>query len=329
MEERRQFTSEELDIAKSVDLTVVAERLGFTVKRVGNYHTLKEMDSVRIYNRRSWFRWSREYDTGNNGGSQVDFLKVFAGMDVKEAVFWLLDLAGYQKDKNWTARAVVPKEQKQEKRPFILPPRAEDNRFLYRYLTQERMISKEVVDFFVMTGLIYEEAQYHNIIFKGNDSSGVTRFASKRGVFDRNGKGFKCDVAGNDKNFGFNVWNEKSTVVEVFEAAIDLMSYMDIQKDFESNKLALGMLSDAPLVTFLQEHPQITTIRFCLDNDEPARKVTEKFMKKYWGLGYGVEDCPPPKCCKDYNQWLQECRGRAVGMEQGVNLKAQLNPLKK
>ena len=46
----------------------------------------------------------------------------------------------------------------------------------------------------------------------------------------------------------------------VFEAAIDLMSYVDIFTDYESNKLALGMLADAPLETFLREHPQITAL---------------------------------------------------------------------
>ena len=41
MEERRSFTAEELAIAKSVDLTAVAASLGYTVKKVGRYHTLK------------------------------------------------------------------------------------------------------------------------------------------------------------------------------------------------------------------------------------------------------------------------------------------------
>lgn len=85
------FTAEELDIAKQADLCAVAERMGYSVKRIGHYHTLKEMDSIRIYERSHWCRFSRRYDKGENGGSQIDFLRVFAGMDVKEAVFWLLD----------------------------------------------------------------------------------------------------------------------------------------------------------------------------------------------------------------------------------------------
>jgi len=321
MEQRSSFTREELAIAKSVDLTDVARNLGYTVKKVGNYFTLKEIDSLRIYNRRSWFRWSREYDKGENGGSQIDFLRVFAGMEVKEAVFWLLDFAGYRRCEEWKPKAAIVEAQAEAVRvPFVLPMAAPDNRYLYRYLMSDRKISKETIDEFVRGGLIYEEVRYHNIVFKGNDKNGNTLFASMRGVFDKGGKGFKCDVAGNDKNYGFNVWNEESTELAVFEAAIDLMSYADIYSDFHSNKLALGMLSDAPLVTFLQEHTQITTIKFCLDNDKPGRTATEQLMQKYYELGYEVEDCPPPKDYKDYNQWLKEVRKENLQMGRRVEM---------
>lgn len=67
----------------------------------------------------------------------------------------------------------------------------------------------------------YDESRYyHNIVFKGNDKSGITRFASMRGVFDKDGNAFKCDVAGNDKNYGFNVVSDDSEELIVFEAAI-------------------------------------------------------------------------------------------------------------
>ena len=91
------FTKKELELAKSVDLCEVASSLGYTVKKIGKYHTLKEMDSIRIYGKTNWYRWSRQNEKGSNGGSQIDFLRVFAGMDIKEAVFWLLDFAGYKR----------------------------------------------------------------------------------------------------------------------------------------------------------------------------------------------------------------------------------------
>ena len=58
----------------------------------------------------------------------------------------------------------------------------------------------------------------------------------------------------------------------------------------------LGALS-AP--TFI-----LTSIRFCLDRDEPGRKAAAELMRKYYELGYEVEDCPPPAGYKDYNEWL-------------------------
>ena len=301
------FTEEELAIAKSVDLTAVATSLGFTVKRVGRYHTLKEMDSVRIYNRSHWFRWSRQYEKGSNGGSQIDFLRVFAGMEVKEAVFWLLDFVGYRRvqeeDKKLELKYQVSVEPEKTK-DFVLPLPSKDNSYLYSYLREDRGLSDSVINYFIEKDLIYESRHYHNVVFKGNDKEGMTRFASMRGLFDKEGKSFKCDVAGNDKNYGFNVTNVESTELIVFEAAIDLMSYMDIFSDFESNKLALGMLADAPLITLLTENPQISFIRFCLDNDEPGRKASQELCEKYYGLGYEVEDSPPPTGFKDFNEWL-------------------------
>lgn len=305
------FTGEELAIAKSVDLGALAEHLGYTVRRVGKYYTIKEMDSIRIYNRSHWFRWSRKYEKGENGGSQIDFLRVFAGLEVKEAVFWLLDFAGYCRNEE-SEKSRVLKHQvtimSEQKKAFILPDAAESNTYLFTYLNQKRAISKSIIGYFIEKDLIYESRVYHNIVFKGNDKDKITRFASMRGVFDKEGRAFKCDVAGNDKRYGFNDVNEGSYELIIFESAIDLMSYMDIFSDFETNKLALGMLSDAPLETFLSEHPQIKTIRFCLDNDEPGRKATIELMEKYYQNGYEVEDCPPPVGYKDYNEWVQDTK---------------------
>ncbi len=306
----RRFTEEELAIAKSVDLTAVASHLGYTVRRIGKYHTLKEMDSIRIYNRTHWFRWSRQYDKGNNGGSQIDFLRVFCGMDVKEAVAWLLDFAGYTKAESekseWQpVRRIVPAEKELPKRASFQPPApASDTVFLYRYLNEKRGISRAVIDFFIKEKLIYESRHYHNVVFLGKDKAGRTRFASMRGTDDSAGRVFKCDAPGSDKHYGFCVTNEKSTELVVFEGAIDLMSYVDIFLDFESNLLALGMLSDAPLETFLKEHPQITSIRFCLDRDEPGMRAASELVKKYSERGFCVDSVPPPAGFKDYNEWL-------------------------
>lgn len=328
------FTAEELDIAKQADLCAVAERMGYTVKRIGHYHTLKEMDSIRIYERSHWCRFSRRYDKGENGGSQIDFLRVFGGMDVKEAVFWLLDFVGYRRKERMNDKAIhteepsagglaagrhssrrdvlqnlAPAGKKEErKKPFVLPEFAGSNVYLYHYLEHERGIARPVIDFFVGKGILYEAKNYHNIVFVGTDRDGEPKFASMRGVFDKDGKGFKCDVAGNDKRYGFHLYYGKSRKVVVFEAAIDLMSYITMFPKDRASMVALGMLADAPLETFLAEHPEVEEIQFCLDNDGPGRKAAETLQQKYEEKGYAAEVFLPPEPYKDFNQWNVEVK---------------------
>ncbi len=317
------FTEEELAIAKQTDLCAVATRLGYTVKRVGKYHTLKEMDSIRIYDRSHWFRWSRQYDKGQNGGSQIDFLRVFAGMDVKEAVFWLLDFAGYQRmDVHPFVQPKAVEAKAEVKKVFLLPEYAGNNVRAIAYLEKERCINRTVIEEFIRRGLLYEEREHHNIVFVGKDKFGTCRFASMRGTYDLGGKGFKCDVKGNDKRFGVNLVREESRIVLVFEAVIDLMSYMTIFPEQQENMLALGMLGDAPLETFLSEHKQVREIHFGLDNDEPGRQASTALLDKYQQRGYVTKRAVLPPEYKDFNEYL---KAKQKEMERNLQADASLS----
>ena len=63
------------------------------------------------------------------------------------------------------------------------------------------------------------------------------------------------------------------------------------------------MLADAPLETFLAQHPEVERIKFCLDNDGPGRKAAETLQQKYGEKGYAAEIFLPPEPYKDFNQW--------------------------
>ena len=69
------------------------ESLGYHVHRIGNYHTTKEMDSLRIRNRRTWFRYSDK-----TGGDAITFLQRFCGKSFQEAVECLLAYHGRSRD---------------------------------------------------------------------------------------------------------------------------------------------------------------------------------------------------------------------------------------
>ena len=313
------YNDEQLEAAKSVRLTSLAQAMGYTVKRVGKCHTLAEMDSIRIYDDRTWYRWSGQGT--KNGGSTIDFMLEFGNAtDIPDAVHKLLDFGGFHsldiKGKEGTQKQSQDKQDKLDK-TMVLPDRANSYRIAYAYLMKQRGLSYDVIDYFVNElKILYEDKQHHNMIFLGRDSEGNIQYAFKRGTGDVYGRVFKGDVLGSNKRYGVNVVNVKNDTLMVFEAAIDMMSYIDITGDYESNKIALGMLDDSSLITFLNEQKHVKNVVFCLDNDIPAHealygkedKQKDGLLKKYKEAGYNVYDKSAPLCngrCKDYNDVLK------------------------
>ena len=77
----RKFSKDEMRIVRETDLPDLLAHLGYQVKRVGNYHTTAEMDSLRIKERRTWIRYSSKQH-----GDAITFLQEFQGMKFPEAV---------------------------------------------------------------------------------------------------------------------------------------------------------------------------------------------------------------------------------------------------
>lgn len=322
-----QFSGEQITQAKEVSLTALAAHYGYHPEHVGNQlFTLKEHDSIRIYNDRTWYRWSKAGTRGEEGGSQIDFLMQFCDVDsIADAIRILLEFQGISvQDPAWKEHIEDGKLRHQadalpqkERSEFVLPePMAEGNyRRAYAYLMKTRGLSQKVVDYFVKDlGILYEEKEHHNLVFLGKDKEGVVRYATKRGTADIYGKKYRGDVAGNDKNYGINIVNTDSDELKVFEANIDLMSYLDVTGDYQSNKLVLGMVADNPLVQFLKDYHHIKKIGFCLDNDKAGmnaiygdeEKGHQGLLKKYMLQGYQThaDIVPKESGCKDWNEYL-------------------------
>ena len=92
-ESHSRFTDTELEIARGTDLPTLLESLGYNITRKGRFHSTTEMDSLRIKNRRTWFRYSE-----NVGGDAITFLEHFQGMTFTDAVRHLLAFNGYAQD---------------------------------------------------------------------------------------------------------------------------------------------------------------------------------------------------------------------------------------
>ena len=98
---------------------------------------------------------------------------------------------------------------------------------VFSYLLLTRGIDKDVLFEFVRRKMIYEYADYHNAVFVGYDSNGKPRHAHKRGTVTSNP--YKGNVAGSQPEFSFH-WYGTSDKIFLFEAPIDMLSYISMQK---------------------------------------------------------------------------------------------------
>lgn len=294
MSDEKRFTKEEIEAAANTDLPSLLESLGYSVYRIGSYYTAKEMDSLRIKNRKTWFRYSEQV-----GGDAITFLQHFHGMSFSEAMEYLCGKDNTQKFSN----AGVKSEE--AARPvFALPKPYPTNRRVYAYL-RKRDIAPQVINEFINAGLLYEEASHHNCVFVGKDAADNAVFASMRGTMDLDGKGFKGGVTGSDKNIAFRTPCDPSdTNMFVFEAPIDLMSFLTLDRSSGTNAVALCCLYDGPVDSYLRDYPHIKNITLCLDNDHWGLAAAERMKEKYSALGYMVGSATPREG-KDWNECLQ------------------------
>ena len=314
--------NDRLQIAKNVPLDQLVRQAGFTPVHKNGRCWLKEHDSFKIFPENTYCHFSRlatggEYSTG----TPIDFCIGYMGMSMGEAIDYLLEFAGVGKDygrngktdvqppvvhNDWNT--VPDPSEANERKQLELPEPYKDSRRVIAYLTKSRGIDYNVVMPFVRQKRIYECAEYHNCVFVTYDGEHKPRYAFRRGT--NTGSSFKADVTGSDKSFGFPVHNPDSDRVIVFEAPIDLLSYMSLYPNDNSSMIALGCLSSKALLRYLEEYDHVDTVSFLLDSDEPARVAEEKIKEQVLSMGYKVEENPLRELlraseAKDVNEYLK------------------------
>lgn len=86
---------------------------------------------------------------------------------------------------------------------LLLPKKNEDNAEVIAYLLGRR-IDKEIIQFCMDSGRIYESALHHNAVFVGMDAKGNPKYAALR----ETGTSFIGEVHGSDKNYSFSIFQK-------------------------------------------------------------------------------------------------------------------------
>ena len=274
------YTQEQIDRANQVNLEQFLRSQGEQVIKSGNEYRWKRHDSLTVKGNK-WFRHSQ-----SKGGYPVEFVMEFFGKTFPEAVFLLIGEA--------PADGVSAATQSQE---FRLPPRNRYAEKMTSYLSQ-RKIPDELIQEFYKEGLIYEDAQRHNIVFVGKDETGIPRYAHCKGTSDA----FRMDVLGSDKSHNFAYRSDGKSLF-VFEAPIDLMSFIALYpKDWKTrNYLSLGGVGAKALDGFLSERKDIETIYICTDSDKAGNDAASRLLKSIPEHMTVIRLIP---CDKDWNEVL-------------------------
>ena len=198
------YTQAQIDRANAVSLEDFLRTQGETLIKSGREYRWKEHDSLTVRGNK-WFRHSQ-----SKGGYPIDFVMEFYGKSFPEAVQLLTGESGEGQTEASTAPPTA----------FHLPLHNRTADRAIQYLTESRGLNKTLVEAFLLSGDIYEDAKRHNVVFVGRDRSGTPRYAHVRGTADS----FRQDIAGSDKSYPFR-YEGNGNQLFVFEAPIDLLSF--------------------------------------------------------------------------------------------------------
>ena len=280
------FTKEQREQARRTDLANFLIRQGEKVRKSGSeYEWLDGSQKVTIRGH----LWYHQYE--QKGGDAVDFVRRFYNKDYAEAVQMLLS--------NYGGQIVNLQTTEREQKPFILPPRNDRMSKVFSYLLLTRGIDKDVLYEFVRKKMIYESSDFHNAVFVGYNSNGKPCHAHKRGTVTNNP--YKGNVAGSQPEYSFH-WHGTSNTIFLFEAPIDMLSFISMHKENWKNHsyAASCSVSDRVLFQCLKDNPNIKNVFLCFDNDEAGQTANKRIAEKLNSMNIKNEILIPNH--KDWNE---------------------------
>lgn len=259
-----------------------------------NQYSMKSHHSLKMSN-----GFWNYFHGGIGGKNALDYVEKILGYKFPESVEYIL------KKMNGRLPIYVPQIEKKQNISLILPPKNSNENIVKQYL-KTRGIDQEILQKCIEKHLIYEEKNYHNVVFVGYDENGNAKYAGCRAT---NNSKFKNDATGSSKSYSFRLESkEKTDTIYIFEGAIDLLSFASFFKLYGQNWEDKTMISLAgvyqpakiieqskvpiTIQKYLDKHPEVTKIVLCLDNDEAGRNAT-KALQTVLSDKYEVIDKPP------------------------------------
>jgi hypothetical protein len=284
----KRFTDEQIIRANNIDIADMLQKQGEKIKKSGKDYRWERHDSVLVRGNK-WFRHSRQ-----EGGGPIQFIQYFYGMSYADAVKYLLD--------GEEGAMFIQSSNKPEPKPVFKEPKLSKNMHrTFAYLVKTRMIDADIVEYFVNEKKILETEEYHNVVFCGYNENGEMKQMHLRSTLP--GNRFFLDVEGSDKQYYFRHVGTNENVF-VFEAPIDMLSYITLNKDEwqENSYVCLGGVAIDALKNILESNEHILNVYLCVDRDEAGDKTVRRIGDELDEMNYKWERILPEN--KDWNEDL-------------------------
>ena len=294
------FTNEQKEQARQIDLCDLLQRQGEYLKKSGREWQWRDGPEKVTIRGNLWFHQYEQV-----GGDAIDFVRRFYNKSYPEAMDFLLGgqlKAAPNSHSEFVRNNSYVPAFKTERKLFQLPEANDNNRRVEAYLIKTRKLDCDVVDTFIRNGMIYESEDYHNVVFVGYDAGGAARHAHKRG--SGSNSIYKGNDPGSDPRYSFH-WHGKSETIYLFEAPIDMLSFISMQKEnWENDSYAACCgVSDQVMWQMMKDNPNIEEVYLCLDNDEPGQAVAKRISEKL--LLHGI---PHEIWLPTYKDWNEDCQ---------------------
>ena len=286
-------TPEQIERANLVNLPDFLRSQGFSLKQVGREYILQEHDSLHIKNNKAgevgkWFRFSE-----NKGGSNIQFVQEFMGLDFISAVELLSNEKAIPFHSHSISKAEPPKN-----REITLHESTDLSRTMH-YLHNGRGLSIASLEKLTAEGRLSQEGKTGNAVFKIFDENGLLVGAEKVGTSNVRFKSFDKGAA---DGYGFEIVSGKPANTYFFESAIDAVSFADLYPERRDYRLVSMAGVKPSVVTETMKRYAISpeNIYICTDNDKAGNEFAEKLIARYPAMKRVT-----PNGAKDWNDILQ------------------------
>ena len=287
--EYSRYSEEQIKEAADISIYEYVKAHGYNSEKAGREIHIKGYGGLYVNPvENSFFNHSE----GKGGHGCISFLQYMEGMSFKQAMEALVgDGAMKYEKREWTQ---IKKDKPTE---FVAPKKAENYKNLYAYLMKERMLDKDIINDFVKQGILYQSTSEYtidektyrneNIVFLHKSEDGVVCGASEQGT--KSGKRFKKNYEGTDKDFGFLYKKGyiPNKVVYLFEAPIDLMSFVQLHPEIENaHFVAMEGLKPSIAEHYINDNWLVYS---CVDNDAAGKAFNDKILNKKMAEAFGVK----------------------------------------